>query len=249
VASAILLTARRDGRAFFVIPWNTHTVLGTTDVDDGRDPDRVGPDPGDIRYLLEEASRALPSLRQGARPVRAFAGVRPLAGRSSAGRAPSENRREHLVLEEDRIVSVVGGKYTTHRALAASLVDRIVARDGRRAPNSTTADSLLSGGRADGIEGLKLQFPRSLDLTGSLRLREAEVAFAVRFEKARRLEDVLLRRSRLWLDGRALREAAGPASEWMAAIRGWNEATRRGMLERFQKSLDDEKRVIEEGTA
>lgn len=248
VSSAILLTARRDGRVIFVIPWKTHTVIGTTDVDESRDPDQVGPEPADIRYLLEEASRALPGLRAGVRLVRAFAGVRPLAGRASDGGAPSANRREHRVLEEDRIVSIVGGKYTTHRALAARVVDRIIARDGRRAPASTTADSLLSVGRADSVEGLASQHPRSLDLPGGLRLREAEVVFAVRFEKAKRLEDVLLRRSRLWLDGRALREASGPASEWMAAIRGWNEATRRDMLDRFRRSLDDEARVLEEGT-
>lgn len=248
VSSAILLTARRDGRVFFVIPWNTHTVIGTTDVDDERDPDQVGPEPADVRYLLEEASRALPALREGARPVRAFAGVRPLAGRASRGGAPSANRREHRLLEEDRIVSIVGGKYTTHRALAAHVVDRIVARDGRRVPACATADSLLSVGREAGIAALASQHPRSLDLPGGLGLREAEVAFAVRFEKAKRLEDVLLRRTRLWLDARALGEAAGPASEWMARIRGWNETTRRDMLERFRRSLDEEARVLKEGT-
>jgi len=248
VSSAILLTARRDGRVFFVIPWGTHTVVGTTDVDDLRDPDQVGPHPDDVRYLLQEAARALPALREGARPVRAFAGVRPLAGRASRGGAPSANRREHLLLEEDRIVSIVGGKYTTHRALASRVLDRIVARDGRRAPACVTADSLLSVGRAAGVEGLATEHPRSLDLSGGLRLREAEVAFAVRFEKAKRLEDVLLRRTRLWLDGRALREASGPASEWMAMIRGWNETARREMLEEFRRSLDEEARVLEEGT-
>ena len=249
VSSAILLTARRDGRVFFVIPWGTHTVIGTTDVDDKRDPDQVGPDPGDIRYLLEEAARALPSLRAGALPVRAFAGVRPLAGKAAGGGTPSANRREHRVLEEDRLVSIVGGKYTTHRALAAHVVDRIIAIDGRRAPACSTADSLVSGGRAAGIEGMSTQHPRSLELPGGLQLREAEVAFAVRYEKAKRLDDVLLRRTRLWLDGRALREAAGPVSEWMGTLRGWNDAARREMLEQFRRALDDEVRILEEGTA
>jgi glycerol-3-phosphate dehydrogenase len=249
VSSAILLTAKRDGRVFFVIPWKTHTVIGTTDVDDPRDPDEVGPHPDDVRYLLEEAARALPALRDAGEPVRAFAGVRPLAGTASRRGAPSANRREHRILEEERIVSIVGGKYTTHRALAAQVVDRIVARDGRKTPPCATADSLLTVGRAEGIEGLALSHPRALDLPGGLRLRESEVAFAVRFEKAKRLEDVLLRRSRLWLDGRALREAAGPVSLWMSALRGWSEPVRKEMLDRFRRSLDDEARVVKEGTA
>lgn len=249
VSSAVLLTAKRDGRVFFVIPWETHTVIGTTDVDDDREPDDVGPDSRDVRYLLEEAARAIPAIRDGVKPVRAFAGVRPLAGGASRNGAPSANKREHRVLEEERIVSIVGGKYTTHRSLAAHVVDLILARDGRKGPPSTTADSLLGAGRAEGIDRMGLQHPRVLNLSGGLRLREAEVAFAVRFEKAKQLEDVLLRRTRLWLDARALREASGPASEWMAVLRGWSEETRREMLDRFRRSLDEEARVVKEGTA
>ena len=244
---AILLTARRDGRVFFVLPWGTHTVVGTTDVDEGRDPDRVGPAAGDIRYLLEEASRAVPAVR-GARAVRAFAGVRPLAGTATRGGAPSANRREHRVLVEDGVVSVIGGKYTTHRSLAASVVDKIVASDGRRAAGSTTGASRLAVGREDGIAELARAHPRALDLPGGLRLLEAEVAFAVRVEKAKRLDDVLLRRTRLWLDGRALREAAGPASEWMAVLRGWDDRARRDQAARFVASLDEEARVLEEAS-
>jgi glycerol-3-phosphate dehydrogenase len=86
-------------------------------------------------------------------------------------------------------------------------------------------------------------------LPGGLSLGEAEVAYAVRFEKAKRLEDVLLRRSRLWLDGRALREAAEPAALWMARLRGWDDAARRAAVDRFRRALDDEARVIEEAIA
>lgn len=248
VSSAVLLTARRDGRVFFVIPWETHTVIGTTDVDDDREPDEIGPDPRDVRYLLDESARAIPALRDGIVPVRAFAGVRPLAGGPSRNGAPSSNKREHRVLEEERIVSIVGGKYTTHRSLAAHVVDLIVTRDGAKGRPSTTADSRVGAGRGEGIDAMALQHPRSVDLPGGFRLREAEVAFAVRFEKARTIEDVLLRRTRLWLDARALREASGPAADWIGAMRGWSEETKRGALERFRRSLDDEARVVKEGT-
>jgi glycerol-3-phosphate dehydrogenase len=261
VANAVLLTAERDGRVFFALPWGGHTVVGTTDVDDRRDPDQIGPHPADVRYLLEEVSRALPAVREGgagasqaarpaggaARPVRAFAGVRPLAATGRRGR-PSRNRREHRIVEESRMISVVGGKYTTHRSLARDVVDRLIALDHRHAPASSTADSLLSGGREDSIADLTHRYPRCLDLPGGLRLREAEVAHAVHFEKARSLEDVLLRRTRLWLDGRALRAAAGPASEWMAKARGWDDAARRAQVERLTRALEEEARVLEEAT-
>jgi len=248
VSNAMLLTARRDGRVFFILPWGTHTVIGTTDVDESREPDAVGPAAADVRYLLEEAAWAVPAVDAAAR-VRAFAGVRPLAGTATRGGAPSANRREHRVLVEDRVLSIVGGKYTTHRSMAAGVVDRLVALDERRAPASSTADSCVALGREDGIAGLALGHPRALDLPGRLRLREAEVVFAVRAEKAKRLDDVLLRRTRLWLDGRALREAAAPAAEWMAGLRGWDERACREEVRRFLTLLDDEARVLEEAAS
>jgi glycerol-3-phosphate dehydrogenase len=175
--------------------------------------------------------------------------LRPLAVDAKRGGAPSANPREHRVLVEDRIVSIVGGKYTTHRSLAASVVDRIAALDGRRAPPSSTADSRVTVAREEGIAELARRYPRAIDLPGGLRLREAEVAYAVRAERAVRLEDVLLRRTRLWLDGRALRDAAGPASEWMAALRGWDEPARREALDRVRSSLDAEARVLKEAAS
>ena len=253
VKNAVLLTAKRDGRVFFVLPWGTHTVIGTTDVDDTRPPGDVGPVAADVRYLMEEAARAVPAIA-GVKPVRAFAGMRPLAGasgrggRGAGGPSPSANRREHKVLVEDGLVSVVGGKYTTHRSLAASVVDRIAVVDARQARGPSTADVALGSARAAGIDSLSRAHPRAVDLPGGLRLREAEVAYAVRGEKAKRLEDVLLRRTRLWLDARALRAAAGTASEWMAPLRGWDETARRAEVDSVARALDDEARIVEEAS-
>ncbi|HSQ61521.1 MAG TPA: FAD-dependent oxidoreductase, partial [Acidobacteriota bacterium] len=245
---ALLLTARRDGRVFFALPWGSHTLLGTTDVDDAREPESIGPEPADIRYLLEEARAALPGLRDAGKPVRAFAGVRPLA-RGREGAAPSSNPREHRVLVEEGIVTIVGGKYTTHRRLAAEAVDRVAALAGRRLPPSATADSALALDREREIEGLRRAHPARIDLPGGFTLREAEVVYAVRAERAVRLDDVLVRRTRLWLDGRALRAAAAPAAEWMARLRGWDEARRRAERDSLARGLDAEERAIEEGTA
>jgi glycerol-3-phosphate dehydrogenase len=243
--AALLMTARSDGRVYFIVPWGRHTLVGTTDVDDPTDPAVVGPRPEDVRYLLEESAAALPGSLEGARPVRAFAGVRPLA-RGDAKR-PWENSREHRVLEEDGIWSVVGGKYTTHRALAERVVDRMVRAQQWKAGSCVTATLPLKSHREESLRRLRADFPRSVELTGGFAISEAEVAHAARAEKARCLDDILLRRTRLWLDARALREAALPCATWAAPVLGWSERSRAAEVERLHAMLDREERAIDEG--
>jgi glycerol-3-phosphate dehydrogenase len=242
---ALLMTARRDGRVYFIVPWGSHTLVGTTDVDDPTDPAAVGPRPEDVRYLFEESVAALPGSLAGARPVRAFAGVRPLA--RGGARRPWENSREHRVLMEDGLWSVVGGKYTTHRALAERLVDQMVRARGWKAGSCVTATLPLQSRREESLRKLRGDFPRSAELTGGFAISEAEVAHAARAEKARCLDDILLRRTRLWLDARALREAALPCAMWAAPVLGWSERSRAAEVERLHAILDREERAIEEG--
>jgi len=241
---ALLLTARRDGRAFFVIPWDGLSLIGTTDVDDAIPPADVAPPAGDIRYLLEESARALPAARDG-RPVRTFAGLRALA-RGAAGR-PWANTREHRLVQEPGILTIVGGKFTTHRSLAERVVDVAARSLGRAVGPSRTAESPLGAGREEAIAGLAARHPGMRDLGEGRTIREAEVAHAVAMEKARRLADVLFRRTRLWLDGRALRGAAEPAAAWMAPILKWSPERTRAEVDSVTRALDDEAGRIEEG--
>jgi glycerol-3-phosphate dehydrogenase len=256
VRHALLLTARRDGRVFFVLPWGAHTMFGTTDVDDDRAPDSVGPTAEDVRYLCEEAAAALPSVSRAGGPVRAFAGVRSLARGTGSGGDPSSNSREHRLLFEEGILTVIGGKFTTHRSMAERVLARLAAVGGRgergaagRADAGATATTLLAHDRERGIEELRRAHPERVDLPGGLTLREAELSFSVRVEHAKTLEDALLRRSRLWLDGRALRRAAEPASRWIARWRGWDEPRREREVAAFVAALDHEERIIAEGTS
>ena len=242
---ALLLTARRDGRVFFVLPWGRYSLVGTTDADDDRPPERVAPPGEDIRYLIEEAGRAFPAAADGRRPVRAFAGLRPLAkGRAST---PWANSRGYRLILEDRMLTIVGGKYTTHRSLAVRVVDRVVSMSGKPAAACRTATTPIGADRAERVNSLRPRHPGTLDLGEGVPLADAEVVHAVTEEKARRLEDVLLRRTRLWLDARALRRAAAPVSAWMAPHLGWSGARAEEEIGRLTSALDEEERRIEEG--
>lgn len=143
---ALYMTAGRDDRLFFVIPWGGLSLVGTTDDDYDGHPDAVAPTAGDIDYLLSETAR---HLRTGSLArtdvVATFAGLRPLL----AGAPSSATRlsREHQIFESDSgMVSVGGGKYTTYRAVAAEVATRMCARLGRGQGPSITHRIPLPGG-------------------------------------------------------------------------------------------------------
>jgi len=146
------------------------------------------------------------------------------------------------------MITIVGGKYTTHRSLAERVVDRVVRVSGKSAGPCRTATMPVGSGRADRVDSLRDRHPGILELGEGLVLAEGEVVHAVTAEKARRLEDVLLRRTRLWLDARALRRAAAPVASWMAPHLAWSGSRSQEEIERITRALDEEERRIEEGT-
>ena len=241
---ALLLTARRDGRVFFAIPWGEHALLGTTDVDDATRPDRIVPTVEDIRYLLAETRHAMPGLVAGARPVRAFAGLRSLL--RGRGVVPWANPREHRIFTDGTLITLVGGKYTTHRSLAERVTDLAAELRGKPTGPCRTATTPVASEREGRLDELRSTRRERFTARPGLGIGEADVVFAVREEKARRLEDVLLRRTRLWLDARAIRTAAEPVSRWMTAEAGWTESRRQEEIRRIMEPLDDEERRIEE---
>jgi glycerol-3-phosphate dehydrogenase len=153
--AAIVLHALRDRRVMFAIPWGEHSVIGTTDTDHPGGPD-VPPtvEPEDVAYLLDTVNHYFPAaeLRPGD-VVSGFAGLRPLvAPRGKATISPSSVSREQEVFTSaSGLVSIAGGKLTTYRLVAATVVDRVIAGlraagDRRTFGRSRTAEVPLPGG-------------------------------------------------------------------------------------------------------
>jgi glycerol-3-phosphate dehydrogenase len=144
---AVVLLAQRDGRVYFVVPWEGRTMIGTTDTDFQGDPADAVASSADARYLLEETKRVFPhaDLR---RIDAGFSGVRPLLPNTSVHE--SQVTREHRLFdhaEEGKpgLISVFGGKITTTRAIAEQAVDR-VARQLEKDTPCTTSEWPLWGG-------------------------------------------------------------------------------------------------------
>jgi glycerol-3-phosphate dehydrogenase len=113
-----------DGRVAMALPWQGMLMLGTTDTDYEGDPADCSVSASEVRQVLSEASLALPSDVARADAVRfSFAGLRvlPLGADTAAN-----THREHLV-QTGRfgMVSIAGGKLTTHRRIALEALHRL----------------------------------------------------------------------------------------------------------------------------
>ncbi len=155
--AAVVLNAVADGRVMFVIPWGEHTLVGTTDTDHPGGPD-VPPvaEPSDVAYLLDTVNHYFPAARLAPGDVvSTFAGLRPLvAPRGKATLSPSAvSREEELFTSPSGLISIAGGKLTTYRLVAKTVVDRVLAAlraggDRRRFAPSRTGSVPLPGGTA-----------------------------------------------------------------------------------------------------
>lgn len=159
---AITMTSPIDGRVMFVLPWEDaeQSYIGTTDTDEDVSPDDVRATAEDVVYLLRSANAFFPLARLSPHDVVAtWAGLRALL-RPDGHLAPSQVSREHRIIESaSGLLTIAGGKLTTHRVMAQELVDRVAARlgglDGRpRAPHAPTHRLPLPGGETADLDGL-----------------------------------------------------------------------------------------------
>jgi len=111
-------------RVTFALPWAGMLLLGTTDTAYEGDPAAVAAGEDDIASVLREAAIALPDSMLRRENVRyAFAGLRALPlGKGNTASSP----REHVIsVGPGGMVSVAGGKLTTHRRIALQVLNRL----------------------------------------------------------------------------------------------------------------------------
>src|SRR5204863_6638446 len=100
----------------------------------------------DIRYLLDEVRMRWRNAVRHSENVRsAYAGLRPLVRGPGSLRAAS---RESRLLVENGLYSVVGGKFTTYRAIAERTLDRVLRDLGKAAHACSTRERPLPGSGA-----------------------------------------------------------------------------------------------------
>lgn len=242
--TCVFFEARSDRRPMFVLPWADRYMIGCTDLPYAGSLDGIAADDAEIDYLLTEANTVIPAADLSADDVLwSYAGVRPLPFVDDLT-DPAKITRGHQVLVgtagRTNLVTVVGGKLTTHRALGEDVVGTVFDVLGRRrVPSPTRGDALPGAPAAGGFRTtadvarmfdriwgtrldrrvrrrlLSLYGVRAVDVAALIdrdpELAEvvdpetgavaAEVVFAVEHEGAVSLEDIMLRRMVVGLNG------------------------------------------------
>ena len=295
---AAVLSVPGDKRSVFVIPWGDRIYVGTTDTDyDGplEDPHCTA---ADIDYLLSALNSWITKPIGRHEVLGSWAGLRPLVGGpGQAGDEPPDSkttdlsRRHSVRVAPSGLVTIVGGKLTTYRAMAEDTVDEAVGvmrnngsassgdrRTRLRVPDSRSGSTPLFG--AEGYEELlqdgaaaRLGLPPEVvahlagrfgghaqavaamvrdrpelgeRLVPGLPYLKAEAVYAVRYEMALTLEDVLSRRTRaLLLDTAASAGAAPSVAELIAPELGWSDEERNRQVDIFLALVERQRRAAD----
>jgi glycerol-3-phosphate dehydrogenase len=218
-----------DGdRILFAIPWGERVILGTTDTDYQGPLSNPSCDDSDIEYVLGVVNGAFPQAKLSkADIVSTWAGLRPLVADPNGN--PSDISRRHEVkMNEPGWWDVTGGKLTTYRLMAEETVNAIIKYTGHAKSKCQTAQTPLLGPSATfGVSGI---VPPPVS--------ETLVKHYCCNEWARRLDDVMIRRTSWRHYRRDHVEVAARAAQWMAAELGWDDATTETEILNYRKQYD-----------
>ena len=219
-----------DRRIVFVIPFEQEfSLIGTTELPSTGDPAAAVVTKEEVAYLCRAVVRWFGNPPSASDVVWRYTGVRPLyEDRARSASAVTRDYVFDLDTAGAPVLSIFGGKLTTHRRLAEHALARLAPHLPEAGP-AWTAQSLLPGGEdlpAGGVTALAIELARDhpgLDAATAERLAqsyggearqilggppgrdfghglcEAEMRWLIEREWVRTADDVLWRRTKLGL--------------------------------------------------
>jgi len=246
----------RSRRHLFVVPWRGRSIVGVWHLPYDRSPDDIVVGEDELTSFLGEINAGYPGLELERSEVTHYNTGLVLFGRNRPGAEDLRYGHRSSVTDYgasdgvDGLYSLIGVRYTTARAEAEALLDRIIDTRGWRATGCVTASSPVPGGDIDSLETLAREYrdrwpgldssdidellidygtevPSVLEAEGSGEIASADVLHrtvrhAVRNEMAVRLEDVVVRRTSLGLFGPPPADVLRRAAGHMAEELAWN---------------------------
>ena len=240
---ALMVPKTSDGRVLFAVPWHDKIIVGTTDTlikSHSLEPIALE---SEIEFVLETAQRFLAKKPTRADVLAVFAGLRPLAAMEKEGQSTKEGSRSHKIfVSETGLITITGGKWTTYRKIAEDIIDKAISEKKLPKKECKTEHLSIRGNQKTStldrenhlyVYGSDIKNIMALQ-NNALELKEkihpdydftmAEVAWAIRYEMAITLDDILARRVRLlFLDSRAAISSCEKVARFMAKELGKDE--------------------------
>src|SRR5579862_3169790 len=142
---ALLVPRTEDGRVIFALPWNGRLMVGTTDT--GYTPgEEMVVTTEEIEYLLRQLNPYLSSPLRADQVVSGFAGIRPLVAAPGVTDTKKLIRDDEVEVDaESGLISILGGKWTTHRLMGQETIDRVQEYLGESVTPAQTPEHPLNG--------------------------------------------------------------------------------------------------------
>jgi glycerol-3-phosphate dehydrogenase len=248
--SAIMIPKTDDGRVLFAVPWHGKTIVGTTDtLVEKPELEPIATDE-EIDFILKTASKYLTRAPKKSDVLSVFAGLRPLASEDADEDTKSVSRNHRILVSLSGLVTVTGGKWTTYRKMGQDTIDKVTLVAGLDQKPCITENMPLHGyvkhfDPKDDLHvygGDRLAILQLIESNPELGQKldkahnfvKAEVVWAIREEMARKVEDVLSRRTRaLLLDARAAIRMAPEVASIIASELGYDDEWVTNEVEEF----------------
>ena len=144
-ADAMLIPKTEDGRVLFAVPWMGRLLVGTTE-QEVNVHDELYVTKHEVEYLLRHLNQYLERPVTADQVVSGIAGARPLVSSSDSRDTKKLARDDELESDsQSGLISIMGGKWTTHRAMAEDTINAVQERLGAPETQSPTKNRPLAG--------------------------------------------------------------------------------------------------------
>ncbi|HMW04683.1 MAG TPA: FAD-dependent oxidoreductase [Leptospiraceae bacterium] len=262
--SAMIIPKTSDGRVVFLLPWEDHVVMGTTDTPIQTISHEPIPLKDEVEFLLKTGNEYLSSPLKKEDILSVFVGLRPLISLSGSSDTKNISREEMILVSDSNLITMSGGKWSTYRKMAEDLTDKMI-QVGKlvpvRACETYNYNFIGKSGYSENMY-LKIAQDYKLDLETAKRLRnyyggevfeilgkkpkeilkdsgffEEEVLHAVRSEFALSVTDIIARRMRILFINLNLAESMiKPVATILAKELKWTQ-TKKAKEEKEAKDL------------
>ena len=143
---ALLVPETEDKRVIFAVPWQGRLLVGTTE-EEATPETRMAVSRNEAEYMLRQLNPYLSRALRVEQTVSGFAGLRPLVAAGGEKHSTKELIRDHEVEvdEQSGLISILGGKWTTHRLMAEDTVNAVQRALAQTVIESPTKEHALDG--------------------------------------------------------------------------------------------------------